>query len=175
MFKLSLFYLYNATFSCLNKLLLLLTSSKVDATLDNPILGTQLDSKVKDKPKILNICTNPNCKYCPYIDKCGSIECNYNGQRYFCKENVTCQSSNLIYGIGSQTKRPLYMRLQEHLRSITNCHQNKTSAQKTQPVGMHFSAPDHKGVRDLKIQILLTSLLTFHVSLNFTTSGVGGR
>jgi hypothetical protein len=45
------------------------------------------------------------------------------------------------------------MRLQEHLRSISNCSKNKFS-EKPQPVALHFSAPDHQGQKDLKIQIL---------------------
>ena len=87
-------------------------------------------SEKKGRQKHHKNCYKPNCKYCPYLDKSGSITCHFNGQTYFCKENVTCQSSNLIYGIGckrcgkhyvGETKRPIHMRLSEHLRGIRNC------------------------------------------------------
>jgi hypothetical protein len=73
-----------------------------------------------------------------------------------------------VYGISclrcgqqyvGQTKRPKCQRLQEHLRSIKNCL-NKTKGStscvsvRPQPVGLHFSAQDHIGTRDLKIQVL---------------------
>jgi tripartite motif-containing protein 2/3 len=120
-------------------------------------------SEKKGRQKHHKNCYKPNCKYCPYLDKSGSITCHFNGQTYFCKENVTCQSSNLIYGIGckrcgkhyvGETKRPIHMRLSEHLRGIRNCQQNKETSQGPQPVALHFSAPDHRGTQDLKIQIL---------------------
>jgi hypothetical protein len=51
-----------------------------------------------------------------------------------------------------QTKRPLYQRLSEHLWSIKICSTEKPF--RPQPVGIHFSASDHIGARDLEIQIL---------------------
>jgi hypothetical protein len=106
-------------------------------------------------------CTNPKCKYCPYLNRDVQISCHLNGKTYFTKQNVTCQSSNLIYGIEckrcgkhyvGQTKCPLYQRLSEHQWSINICSTDKPI--RPQPVGIHFSAPDHIRVRDLEIQIL---------------------
>jgi hypothetical protein len=113
-------------------------------------------------------CFNPKCKYCPLLDKSGQIECHSTGATYFTKENVSCLSSNLIYAINckrcgmhyvGQTKRPLMHRLQEHLRSITQSTNARLGLQnpesfKPQPVGIHFSTPDHIGKNDVKIQIL---------------------
>jgi hypothetical protein len=117
------------------------------------------------RPK--KFCTNPKCKYCPLLDKSGHIQCHTTGQSFFTKENVTCQSSNLIYVINctrcgkhyvGQTKRPLCQRLQEHFRSIKQGlearNKKPLATYKPQPVGIHFSLPDHIGHRDVKIQIL---------------------
>jgi tripartite motif-containing protein 2/3 len=121
------------------------------------------NSQNKERLKKHKVCTNPNCRYCPFLNKNGTIECHLTGQTYSCKENVTCQSSNLIYGIGckrcgkhyvGQTKRAIYQRLQEHLRSITQCCSERSANFKPQPVGLHFSAIDHQGTKDVQIQIL---------------------
>ena len=122
-------------------------------------------SKPTLRPK--KACTNPKCKFCPLIDKSGSIECHTTGQNFFTKENVTCQSSNLIYCITclrcgkhyvGQTKRPVYQRLQEHLRSIKQGlgarDNNLNTPYKPQPVGIHFSQKNHIGQKDVKVQIL---------------------
>ena len=47
------------------------------------------------------------------------------------------------------------MRLSEHLYAIKQCLDKKPETDlKPQPVGIHFSAKDHLGPRDLKFQIL---------------------
>ena len=113
------------------------------------------------KPK--RACTNPKCKYCPYLENSGQITCHLNGQFYQTKQQITCQSSNLIYGIEckrcgkhyvGQTKRPVYQRLYEHLRSINHRDEDADGNQNPKPVGLHFAADDHIGKRDLKIHIL---------------------
>jgi hypothetical protein len=129
---------------------------------------TDVDTKPVTYKK-RNFCSNPKCRICPLIDKSGEIECHLTGQKYLCKENVCCQSSNIIYGITckrcgkqyvGQTKRPLYARMLEHLRSIKNIIQPTNAIYKPQPVGLHFSAKDHIGQRDVKVQIL--DFIHFH-------------
>jgi hypothetical protein len=131
----------------------------------NPRASTSL-TMVIVKPK--TGCTNPKCKFCPFLDKSGTISCHFTGQTFIAKYNVTCHSSNLIYGITckrcglqyvGQTKRRLHQRLQEHLRSINQAILEKSKPAtnpnfKIQPVGAHFSKKDHLGTKDLKIQVL---------------------
>ena len=37
--------------------------------------------------------TKPKCKYCPYLEKSGSIACHFNGQSYPTKTDITCCSA----------------------------------------------------------------------------------
>jgi hypothetical protein len=103
-----------------------------------------------------NVCKNKKCRYCPLIDKSGIFTCKVTGKTYNCMKNVSCKSSNLIYGITcntcglqyvGQTKRKLSLRFQGHFYKI-KCNS------KVDGVGAHFSSQDHNGTNDLKIQVL---------------------
>jgi hypothetical protein len=116
------------------------------------------------------ICKNYRCKYCPYLDTSDKIASHITGEKFTCKSNVSCLSSNVVYGITckicgqqyvGQTKCCLYMRLREHLYSINNAIKLRQNPSRKldvqinpQPVGIHFSKPGHNGIKDLKIQIL---------------------
>jgi hypothetical protein len=103
------------------------------------------------------------------VDTSGKITCHTTGEIFDTKINVHCHSSNLIYVISckicgkhyvGQTKRQLFERLQEHLRSILIAQdarlnsQHRPIGEKLTPVGIHFAQPGHNGTKDVKIQIL---------------------
>ena len=101
-------------------------------------------------------CTNFKCNFCPYLNKSPTITCTATGEIFPSKYNITCKSSNLIYCITcktckkqyvGQTKNTIVQRFQGHFFNIR--HKKQTDA-----VGMHFSQPDHRGLKDLSIQIL---------------------
>ena len=108
------------------------------------------------KSKMKNICNNTKCRYCPLLDKSGSITCKVTGQVFPCMKNITCKSSNLIYCITcrkcgkqyvGQTKRKILQRFQGHFYNVKCANQNDA-------IGIHFSQENHRGTRDFKIQVL---------------------
>ena len=112
----------------------------------------------EDKPnKTCSIpCPTYNCRYCSHLNKTGSITSSTTGRKYKCKHNVTCRSSNVIYCLTckvcskqyvGQTKRKLMRRLYEHLRNIGNKNTED-------PVGRHWTLPDHTGPKDVEVHIL---------------------
>ena len=102
-------------------------------------------------------CTNPlKCRYCPKIDKSGSITSTTYGRSYKTKVNVDCQSSNLIYAITcsrcskqyvGQTGRRIMDRFQGHFGTISRKEINTL-------ITDHFNNADHIGIEDIKIQVL---------------------
>ena len=129
---------------------------------EEPSTSTLRNSSTSENTNSIFIkrtCLNIKCKYCPYINKSGQILCHSTKYTHQTKYNVTCQSSNVIYCITckrcgqhyvGQTKRKLFLRLREHLRSIITCPDDINPL----PVGQHFSQKDHKGKLDLEIQVL---------------------
>ena len=116
------------------------------------------------------------CRYCPLLNKSGKIICNVTKITHETKTNITCRSSNLIYCITckkcqmqyvGQTKRTLMERFQGHLGKITKAHkktkgnQEPTQPEKLDPIGLHFSKPNHDE-KDLNISVLAFITLTPH-------------
>ena len=73
-----------------------------------------------------------------------------------CKFNITCKSSNLIYFFicltyrkqyVGQSKNSITQRFYSHFLNIR--HQKQTDA-----VGVHFSRLDHRGTKDVQINVL---------------------
>ena len=104
-----------------------------------------------------NKCKTRDCRYCPKLDKSGTIVSNYSKRQYVTKTNVSCKSNNLIYCITcrkcnqqyvGQTKRRLMDRFQGHFW----CIQSKSID--NNDVARHFNLPDHDGINDVKIHIL---------------------
>jgi hypothetical protein len=135
------------------------------------IKATQSKSQPSLQKHVKKTCTNFRCKYCPYLDTKEKITSLVTGEKFTCKHNVSCLSSNIVYGItckkcgqqyvGQNKRSCLYMRLREHLYSINNAIKIRDNPSRKltvqlnpQPVGIHFSKPDHNGIKDLKIQIL---------------------
>ena len=103
-----------------------------------------------------NKCTARNCQYCPKLDISGRITSSSTGCTYYCKSNVTCKSSNLIYCITckschkqyvGQTGNTLMTRMQGHFAAIKrrDCSQD---------TGKHFNLPRHHGLADVQISVL---------------------
>lgn len=114
------------------------------------------DQKTKPKMKDIRKCNNIKCRYCPIINKSGTITSTYTGTTYYTMKNVTCRSPNLIYCITcktckmqyvGQTKNTLMKRFQGHFQVIKAKNQLIDT-------GRHFNLPDHRGTRDLEIHIL---------------------
>ena len=103
---------------------------------------------------VQNICKRPNsCKYCPLLDKSNFIVNRFNNMKYHCKQNVCCQSSNLIYVLTcnvcqiqyvGQTKRKIMNRIWDHLNDIKR--------ERDTTVARHFN--NHGNQPDLKFNIL---------------------
>jgi hypothetical protein len=122
------------------------------------------DILVKAKlPQLTNIstwqqptCTNTRCRYCPCINKTGTITSKTTGRHYTTKYNVNCKSNNLIYCIScsicgmqyvGQTKRRLMDRMSEHFLTIKK-------ADPLSPIGGHYNTTGHHGISDVIIHIL---------------------
>ena len=59
----------------------------------------------------VNLCNNPNCRYCPRMNKSGETISSSTGKRYITKYNVNCQSSNLIYCLRARMRDNYQARL----------------------------------------------------------------
>jgi hypothetical protein len=97
------------------------------------------------------------CRYCPKLDKSGTITSTATGNTYITRHTVTCNSNNLIYCISckvchkqyvGQTKNAVKDRFKGHFYSIENPHKSDTS------VGRHYSTADHHGIKDVIIHVL---------------------
>ena len=117
-------------------------------------------------------CNNKKCRYCPKLDKSGTIKCHVTGVKHSCKYNINCKTSNVIYAITcrtccqqyvGQTKRTLANRFQGHFYNTINAIEYRRASVEGVPstklepkdgVSQHFSAPDHNGIQDMTIQVL---------------------
>ena len=104
-----------------------------------------------------NKCKTRDCRYCPRLDKSGTITSNYSKRQYVTKTNISCKSNNLVYCITctkcnhqyvGQTKRRLMDRFQGHFW----CIQSKSID--NNDVARHFNQPGHDGINNVKIHIL---------------------
>jgi hypothetical protein len=103
-----------------------------------------------------SFCNQRRCRYCPNINKSGSITSTVTGLEYQTMCKVSCRSSNIIYCITckkclkqyvGQTSLRLKSRFVHHYYSVDKSDQTK-------PVGKHFSQLDHNGTRDMDIHVL---------------------
>ncbi len=111
----------------------------------------------RDKPcsETVNSCTR-KCRYCPLLNKTGSITSTRTNWTYKCKMNITCKSSNLIYCIQcnicqkqyvGQTMNTIQQRFQCHFEDI---QKNKTE----KDIGRHYNSNGHSGTKDMSIYVL---------------------
>ena len=111
------------------------------------------------KPISKNKCWNPRlCRYCPILNKTGTITSKTTNRTYKTKVNVCCQSSNLIYCIEckkckiqyvGETSRRLMDRFQGHFSTIKNKRGENKSL-----IHDHFNQKGHNSTSDLSIFIL---------------------
>jgi hypothetical protein len=103
-----------------------------------------------------NFCNTSRCRYCPKLNKTGSIVSRTTGATYGCMKNISCRSSNLIYCASclrcgmqyvGQTSLRVKDRFVHHFLDIGK-------ADKLKSLGRHFSLKDHNGVYDLEISVL---------------------
>ena len=103
-----------------------------------------------------SFCNKSSCRYCSLIDKSGKITSSVTHIQYSCMKKVSCRSSNIIYAItckvcGMQYVGQTLLRVKDrfvhHFRDVDIGNPEKT-------VGRHFNLPDHKGYKDMTINIL---------------------
>ena len=113
---------------------------------------TQTETPKGDK----NVCLKKDCKYCKMLDHSGHIQSKTNKMQHTTKHNITCNSSNVIYGIEcikcqaqyvGQTKRKLKERIREHIYHV----QKSTNIS---DVSYHFNHNEHCGMKDMRVYIL---------------------
>ena len=101
-------------------------------------------------------CNRRDCRYCPLLNKTGSIHCQFTGMNHSCMKKISCRSSNLVYAItckrcGKQYVGQTLLRLKDrfifHIRDIETGNPEKT-------VSRHFSEPSHNGIKDMEISVL---------------------
>ena len=97
-------------------------------------------------------CNRARCIYCQKLDRSGHITSLTTNRRYRTRNNISCVSNNLIYGLKcltcdkiyvGQTKRRIMDRLMEHFRNIR-----------------HYNSQGHNGPRDVRVFIL--DFIPFH-------------
>ena len=107
---------------------------------------------------IRNACkARNNCRYCPKLNTSGElIGRNSNQRKTRTKNNITCNSSNLIYCIKckrckleyiGQTSTTIKERFKNHFGQIKN------KSQETE-VSRHFTQKGHHGLDDVEIYVL---------------------
>ncbi len=117
-------------------------------------------SDSKTQPSGRKICRKQDkgtCKFCKKLDMSGHITDPYSTRKYITRNQISCQSNNLIYALQctrcwkiyvGQTKRTLQRRAYEHMHDIEKQNLNKT-------IGYHFSTHNgHNGIEDLRIFVL---------------------
>ncbi|XP_064633637.1 uncharacterized protein LOC135491594 [Lineus longissimus] len=103
------------------------------------------------------ICLSPSrCRYCPRLDTTGRITSRTTGRSYRTKNNICCQSNNVIYCIQcitcnkqyvGETKQTIIGRFQKHFYNITKHNHAEI-------IGYHFDQTDHHGLDDVRIFVL---------------------
>ena len=97
-----------------------------------------------------------DCRYCPLLNKTGTITSTTTGIKHHCMVKVSCRSSNLVYAItctrcGLQYVGQTLLRLKDrfvgHLGDINNGNMDK-------PISAHFAHDGHNGLKDMSISIL---------------------
>ena len=133
-----------------------LTSFRRPKSLKDLLVRAKLPKKKIHRATPCNPCNTRSCRYCPKLNKEGRITCSASGRSYVSRYNVTCKSSNLVYGLTckrcgiqyvGQTKNRLMDRFQGHFYNIGH---NRLMSE----IGRHFNTNGHKGLEDVEIHIL---------------------
>ena len=112
--------------------------------------------RTSEKERGFPFCGQWGCKFCPLLNKTGTILCTATQITHPCMKKISCRSSNLIYAITckrcklqyvGQTLLRLRDRFTGHFGDINNSRQEKS-------VSRHFSQQGHQGVDDMQISVL---------------------
>ena len=118
-------------------------------------LPNKVDAKPRNKQRGFNTCNRIYCRYCPLLDKSGTIT-NFCGEKFTTMKNISCRSSNLIYCISCKVCKKQYvgqtlLRLKDrfihHFSDVESDNQEKT-------ISRHFNSTHHSGIKDMKIHVL---------------------
>ncbi len=125
----------------------LLVRATVSTTVKHKESKRSFDKKCKSKA---------TCRYCPQLDKTGRIKSTVSLREYQAKNNINCQSHNLIYCITckscgkqyvGQTGRRIIDRFQGHFGLVAK-------GDKSTLINDHFNKQDHNGIKDMIIHVL---------------------
>jgi hypothetical protein len=97
------------------------------------------------------------CRYCPKLDKSGTITSNTTGRNYTAMKNITCNSNNLIYCISCKTCKKQYVgQTLSSIKERFKCHFTSiTAPDLDNPIGRHFQPSNgHHRLMDITIHIL---------------------
>jgi hypothetical protein len=97
------------------------------------------------------------CRYCPRLDKSGTIICNTTGRHYTAMKNITCNSNNLIYCISCKSCNKQYVgQTLSSIKERFKCHFTSiTAPDLDNPIGRHFHTSNaHKQLQDITIHVL---------------------
>ena len=122
-------------------------------TLSNALVRADIKIQNTVHPPRDAECKRKNtCRYCPRLDKKGTITCPFPKRTFYTMKNITCQSSNLIYCLScnicktryvGQTKNRIVDRIGGHFGDIKNAYEGKiTHLDKT--VARHFQSHTDK-------------------------------
>ena len=133
-----------------------LRSKKITATPQLPATTPNQRMGSSNKELGFSFCNKQYCRYCPKLNKTGTIYCTVTDSTHRCMKNVSCRSSNLIYAITcnrcgmqyvGQTMLRLKDRFVHHFHDIDIADKEKTRSK-------HFSQSSHNGFNDLQITVL---------------------
>ncbi len=108
------------------------------------------------RPRGFKFCNTKNCRYCPLLDKTGTITCKGSSENYYTMTNISCRSSNLIYCITCKRCKIQYVgqtskRIKD--RFVGHFYDTQKNAM-DKPVPLHFNSDGHFGTKDMIISIL---------------------
>ena len=125
------------------------------ARLPSPKPTEENDSTDPSMKKTIK-CENPECRYCPRMNRTGKITSHTTGRRYTTRTNVDCTSNNLVYCIScktcgkqyvGQTMNTVKKRFQGHFYLIKHKKEDHE-------VSRHFNQKSHNGLDDVEIHVL---------------------
>jgi len=105
-----------------------------------------------DKQRFFRGCGNFNCKTCRvHSFDCGKFSSSNRKTDYLIKDDMCCNSNNIIYLITCSKCNAQYVgETSRSLRDRLNQHRSAIRNKLNTPIGLHFNSPEHS-LLDLKI------------------------
>ena len=102
-----------------------------------------------------DLCNNPNCRYCPRINRSGNIISPYDKQSWYTKTHVNCNSHNLVYAIQCNQCTILYVgQTSNNIKTRFSSHFYDINKKPHTVVSLHFNDPSHNKIDDVQIYVL---------------------